>query len=221
MSLNLLSIVVNAKRVLADVHVIARWAFDGSIVSRWRTRKETELNVLSLAFAEVIRQRYGYAANRLSFVWRLPVNGQAARSEASTVEVSIILLEDRCCNETCCVCEEPCHDADEFPYAAPRSDIENCYRCISVFLCAECRVRIPDGWCCYECLEREDAKHVSSGALTRMKAVRPDLVDYLEDKSSTVNTQIALTGIIQNPTSGQVPRGPWPGLGCEGLTGRV
>ena len=94
---------VKAKRVLPDVDIIARWAFNGSIVSRWRTKNEEEVNVLSLAFAEVIRQRYGYAANRLSFVWRLPVNGQAARSEASTVEVSIILLEDRCCNETCCV----------------------------------------------------------------------------------------------------------------------
>ena len=69
--MNLLSMsgVVNARRVLADVDVFARWAFDGSMVSRWRTKKETEVNVLSWAFAEVIRQRYGYAAFRLSFVW--------------------------------------------------------------------------------------------------------------------------------------------------------
>ena len=173
MSLNLLSIVVNAKRVLADVHVIARWAFDGSIVSRWRTRKETELNVLSLAFAEVIREEYGYAANRLRFHWRLPVNGQGASSGASTVEVTIFVLEDKWCNETCCICAKPCHDAGEFPYAAPRSVIENCYRCEPVFLCAECRVRIPDGWCCYWCLERDDVKHIPPGALKRMKKGLP------------------------------------------------
>ena len=181
----------SVKMIPATVDVTARWALSGNVAVTWRTTEDTEVSTLSLAFAEVLRKSHGYARNRLSFMWQLP--GLAAtrwsetqRKEAlASFEVGIMVHEETSWDQNCFCCEQPCHDAEKCPDAAPRHYLENCYRCLPTNLCGDCRVRLPRGWCCYECLEPVDVKHASSADWTRMTAVRSDMIEYLEGRALT------------------------------------
>ena len=181
------------KTVPGGVDVTVR-EVSGRIALEWRTKEETELAILSLALGEVLGKRWAVAPTRLNLLWQRL--GASPDGSVASIEVTVVVNEDGL--EECFICGGPCHDADAAPFA-PLACEENCSRCFPCFLCGQCRVRLPSGWCCFSCLEQGDLKHLSLAAVARLKEV--DFETWVELNTSRANSSASASATTITSTN--------------------
>ena len=132
----------------------AHWSFS------WTCDEDCGIDVLSMAFFEVLGRQYKLSTECFELIWNWPETAQGACAVAATYILKPYEeeeYEDRLCY--CFICHRPCADADDTadPNAA-RAD--NCYRCEACCLCNDCNVNINGRACCYDCLTVEEVEIV-------------------------------------------------------------
>ena len=117
-------------------------------------RADVDVRALSLSLGGRLAGRMNVPARSLHLVW------SPSPPDGFEVNVVVRILRrseelDRRNGPYCFCCYDPCIGP---PGKGPRGDGgEGCYRCTpEIPLCTRCRIHLPEGWCCFECLTLED-----------------------------------------------------------------
>ena len=88
----------------------------------------------------------------------------------------------------CCVCGNPCLDADQEAKLPITKETlyTNCVNCKPCYLCADCRVSIRGKNYCFRCIYPEDAEQITELQLKRMYYVLPEMAPEIRARKKAL-----------------------------------
>ena len=155
--------------VPAGSRVTLRSCFGGCL-DWFPVTADVDVRALSLSLGGRLAKRMNVPAGSLHLVW--------TPSPPDGFEVNVVVRMLRRSEELdggdgcyCFCCYDPC---DCLPGPGPRGGrAESCYRCKPASLCSRCRIRLPEGWCCFPCLTPQDLTEPRVGQVTRQDVDEP------------------------------------------------
>ena len=108
------------------------------------------------------------------------------------VHYTVQVLEDEDIDKfddyECCVCGNPCLNADQEAKLPITKETlyTNCVNCKPCYLCADCRVSIRGKNYCFRCIYPEDAEQVTEHQLKRMDYVIPEMAPEIRARKKAL-----------------------------------
>ena len=144
----------------------------GDEVLEWRLPAQSDVTTISVALTIAAGRSLHVPRRCIHLTWpdqSVPLGARPVVVWCVVVELDEDFDTD---HFECFCCGDPCEDAD-LGLDLTRDD--NCLRCSPCYLCPRCSVVLPDGPCCFWCMDSTEVRHLSRRQLAWAFLVRPSL----------------------------------------------
>ena len=155
----------------------------GETLLEYTVTESTDVYTQSLVVQSLLVRSLEVPRKCITLLW-----SSSSESLGNSVEMHVLcslvsiptteaFLNDQDGASYCFVCGDPCADADlhteAFGPAWQRA--ANCRRCLPCQLCGQCSVVLPDGPCCFACIEEGEEVDLTPTQRRRLGLVNPEM----------------------------------------------